>query len=326
MSTEKEAKPPNADMSLRDQFAQYAYGKTIAEVMTTPGRDISEIAAAAGRANMDVVFGEEHTAIQQTMDQIGKLLDSAPNGHFKGVALEVPPELQESLNPSALRSLSREEFVEQASAAYEQSTFNSAFLMREAGTITDDQYESVINTDIKAFMAQSGMMETIYDMAQKALEKGTPVYAADVNQERSVGMVLAAHGKISIDDFFNLMREGTDDRSDAAWLEDQGVNLDSSGPMIVHRGKFHIDGFSSLPDMPGKPIETKGFDDILQDKGRHVVTIAVIEKDGPLAKFPAMPDPTDFTVKVDPDRNAQIDRSAYEKDKIEVQNNPAPRF
>ena len=57
MAQNKDGKSPNQDMSLRDQFAQYGFGRKVAEVMTDPSRDADELVVAAAHAGMDVVFG-----------------------------------------------------------------------------------------------------------------------------------------------------------------------------------------------------------------------------------------------------------------------------
>lgn len=308
---------PNADMSLREQFAQYAYGKTIAAVMTNPAHDPSEIAAAAGRANMDIVFGEEHAVVWETMEQIQKVLESAPAGHYKGVALEIPTELQVLLTPEALKALSQEDFVAAASIAYEHSVQVAARNMLEYGTIGPSQYDTIMKNKLAESLADTGIFEPIYQMAQTALLKGTPVYAADANVDRGAAMFLYMTGDMSTDDFKRILKEGMDDRSDVDWLADRGVDLSSAGSLIVHRGYNHINGTA------GGVLGAAGFDDLLEAKGRSVVTIAVVEDNGYVSSQPLPPDPANFTIKVDDDYNLKLDRGGYE-DKPQSVQPPAP--
>lgn len=321
-----EAYRPNADMSLRDQFAQYAYGKTIAAVMSDPARDVSEIAIAASRANMDVIFGEEHTVLQQTLKQIGTLLENAQPGQFKGVALEMSVDLQVLLTPDSLANLSREDFIYAAMLTDAQSMAATADTMLAAGEI--DAVQSGFIHDIAQDLSQKieddrasgvvpdeqdwAMYGALYDLSQKAAEKEIPVYAADMDRQRLVGMILNgmpdADLHMPTTQFGRIFEKELDDRSDVKYLEDMGVDIKAPGSLIVHRGYGHISSYSFLGDTIRSP---KGFDDILEERGRHVVTFGVIDEMG-VGKQMIFHDPADFTIDTGMGNVGRLDRSDYE--------------
>lgn len=287
LAEEKNA-APNADMSDRDQREQYAYGKTIAAVMTDPERDFAEISSAAARANMDVVFGENHDAMDITMRQIKALIDSSPDGHIKAIALEFPVEMQELFDPVALQDMTREEFMIGMVRAQIDSYFHELDIAEDTGLITYKQHDFLFDHYKKkeegnaeeCFRSEVCVAETlnepfvsVYDVAVAAAARNIPVIAADVGRQRLVAHRLdrQLHPDIpeniamsfrEIDEVFDAEM---DDRDDVELLKDFGIDIEGEGIVIVHRGYAHINDMSRVnPDVS----LTNGFDDVLERAGR----------------------------------------------------------
>ena len=333
---------PNADMSLRDQYAQYAYGRTIAEVMTNPERDGSEIAVAAARAGMDVVFGEEHTAIAETMRQIAHMTESLPDGHIKAIALEFPVEMQELFDPVALRDMSLGEFALRSMEIEVDGFENTIEQMLESGAINQDQFDYINGNLIsgREFLARAredpdtvlevqGAYEPIYEMAQTAIENGTQVIAADMDRERVIGILLADsflpdNIRMQDSDLERLLNSGVDDRSDVELLQDMGVDLSGEGVLLAHRGYHHINGHGFGEQAQTEQIN--GIDDILEQSGRGVLTVLIGHDymlSDPALEMDAVPDPADITLAINYTGVAELDRSEYEAEPENEEQSPA---
>jgi len=253
-------------------------------VLATPDMEPSLVPAAAAANGMDVVFGEVHDRTVEAHAEVSKLLQSQPYGHFGAVALEVPVEVQEILTPEALSSMTREEFKIEFQRLEMDSKVNTTHAMLNEGLIDADQYTLMMNVLPSSQFTDEYLEKkaAIYDVAQVALEQGVPVYAVDMERDRVIFHDLFLLGALSEEEYGEVIAKGMDDRSDVERLADMGVDLsEGSKPIIVNYGKTHIDN-----GMLYNGQEIDGFDDILEEYGRNVFTVGVINKgyvsiDGP---------------------------------------------
>lgn len=308
---------------LKQQYGYYAYGQTVAAVMSDDARKPEEITAAAARAGMDVVFGEDHTVTQATMRQISALIESQPAGYFGGIVLEAPPEMQDLFMPETLQAMSKAEFTVRFSELDSHIRMRDAATIRDDGYIRMDQYEAYIDAEkaflegeIKAAQSQERVEASAaghyYDMAKIAVEYKVPVYAADVDRARGPAGHLFNMGFINQDVYDEISGSGLDDRSDALWLEQAGLSMEKGGkPLVIHRGYEHINGGSVRYG-----VQTEGMDDLLEAKGRGVLSVSVLS-DGVtkfMSKNPAVdPDPADIKLVADKGGEVELDRGAYAK-------------
>lgn len=329
------AEPENTDnqivsdveRSLCGEFTQAAYERTFAEVMGNPERDGIEILEAAACANMDIIFGEDHSVMADTMKQIALLTESLPMGHVKAIALEMPVDMQEIFDPDTLRETDPDELIQRIFMIDIEFTESVIGQAHDIGDINGDQYDYLMDemSDLRGKLQEifkdpdmiSGLRQTvpgqIYEMAKTALEHGTPVIAADVDRQREVAIMLNGnpgvpeHLRMSQSDFERLLNQGVDDRSDVELLKDFGVDLDGPGVLVAHRGYAHINGVG-LGEQANIE-QTNGIDDILERSGRSVLTIEIGLNYLP---FGGGPDPADIVLQVNGAREVQLVRSAHQ--------------
>lgn len=315
-----------AEKGLCEEFTRVAYDQTFAEVMRNPARDGDDILKAAACADMDIIFGEDHSVASETMRQIAELTGSLPEGHVKAIALESPVEMQELFDPATLQDISLQEFAYRSFVIDIEQIETLAGEMLEAGGINEAQHaylmehaadqrrtldETFAIPDI-ADRLQYTFPGQMYEMAKTALENGTPVIAADADRQRQIGLILSdvivpEDIRMSDAEFADLFHQGVDDLSDVDLLKDMGIDLDGPGVLLVHRGYAHING-KGWGEAAGTE-QTNGIDDILERSGREVLTIEI----GPdYAAHSDVPDPADISLNVDGMGEAQLDRSAYQ--------------
>lgn len=277
--------------TLRDLF--------IEKILAAPDIEPSIVPAAAAANGMDVIFGEQHSLAISAMEEVAKLVQSQPFGYFGGIALELPVEAQEILTPEALSTLSRDEFVDAMVGLENESRRNTVSDLLDQGLIDGEQAQLVYDASktIKVTDDYREKRASIYDMAQVAIEYGTPIYAADVDRSRVVFNDLFKlngyhHGtQLSIEELNENFARGMDDRSDMEYLANMGVDVSAEGkPLIISRGITHLDGVSQLLG-----VKTEGFDEVLEAQGRSVLTVGIIEKG---TRHEPVPDPVDVNMVV----------------------------
>lgn len=322
---------PNANMSMREQFGQYAFGRTVADVMTNPERDASEIVNAAARAGMDVIFGEDHRLNSETIDQMRNVMESMRPEHVKAIVFESPVEVQHFLEPSTVQSLTLEEFFQGYVEAEAQSMATKINQMYEENALSQWQYEILmleeelimedfrnIPPELVSEFAQS--IEPLYNLVLDAAERGIPVIAADIDRNRGTAIMIAEMGiwdpdGMDIDDADRILHEEMDDTSDVEYLERLGINSEDPGVMIVHRGYDHINNIitrgiaGNLLDLPA----TDGFDEVLENQGRHVLTVAVqYDYERGQSTYGIVTDPADIAIYMNSwTGELELDRSEY---------------
>ena len=314
MAQNKDSKSPNQDMSLRDQFAQYGFGRKVAEVMTDPSRDADELVVAAAHAGMDVVFGENHNVFSETMRRISNALNNAPD-QIKAIVLEAPIEVQPFLEPDALSEMPIELWTVKVGEAFVRSYNDAIEEMYSGDEITQPQYDFLkkdVEDTLRLIHSEPdiifGNPVAMRDMAIRAAEKGVPVIAGDVNRRRGVAFNLT---KIEVPENIKMMNsqaqeiinEGLDDTSDIEHLKLLGIDLTSEGIIIAQRGFYHI----------SDKYNHNGFDDVLErEYDRNVVTFSVHPaesgSDVRLAR-----DPVDFLLFQDV-YYSELDRGDYTKE------------
>lgn len=340
---------PNEEISLRDQYAQYAFGRTVSEVMTNPERDVSEITAAAARAGMDVILGEEHDLTEETLRQMRAVMEAVPADQIKAIIMEAPLEYQEFYEPSFIEGTTFGEFVRYVINADLTSQYNTMKDMVLDETITMDEYdwygdrnlmplfEDVSNLSNEELEAEYGdLLRGDFEMLRDAAERGIPVIAADVDRRRIILGDLAVSPppdmQISPEDYRARLMEAAktfaaelDDSSDLGYLHSLGFNTSEPGILLIHRGQSHITGIRPKGVPEGEELPpTKGFDDLLEERGRHVLTVSVVPdimRDG-MPHF-EITDPTDLNIYVHPDGQSELDRDDYAPPQDEPSEQPA---
>ena len=296
---------PNADMSLREQFAQAAYGRTVDAVMSDPERDFSEIVTAAISANMDIIYGEHHMYIDETMNQMISAINNAPENRIKAVTLELPTEMQTLFEPDTFHSMDERQFAIQVSMTMRNSLLLEAERMIENGEISEDQFIAVSHhiDNIAAqelellgdpgFNIEATVPAAIQRMAAVAIEKGIPVIANDVDRQRGVAAYMSMLDdetlRFSSEQVSQYLAAGVDDRSDIEHLETMGVDIQGDGVILAHRGFLHIDNTYA------NGAHEYGYDEILESKGRSVLTVGIL----PQEMHYTSPDNADFYILSD---------------------------
>jgi len=305
--------PKGYDRPDFNQMAQYGYGRTILREMTSDDPNVSNVTSAAIRTGMDVVYGESHDVMSSTMDNIISDIKNSPVGSIKGIALELPTELQSLFDPKTLSTISEEEFIYRFQEEGITTVINAAENMKMSGEITKDQHGFIEDLsssyDIPTKGPRFERISSVYKMAVVANENNIPVYAADDNVRRAVAAVLIKADdpniKISIEQFKDLFDEGLDDGSDMKFLVNSGVDIDAAGSLIIHRGYGHIYG-----DSYNGAENVNGMDDLLERKGRDVATVAVVS---PYHKiFLDAVDTADFEVIVNEDGTEEVLNNDYQ--------------
>lgn len=277
---------PKEGMSLREQFAQYSYNEMEAEAGT------AAIMKAASEGK-DIVFGETHSATAETMKQMTHIAENAPEGHIKAIALELPVGMQELFDPATIKDMSKEDFIMRAKEIEYETTMSYAEEMYEAGVIREDQFnymdefysyklqklEAISDyPEMVQHFTKDSPYEPFYEMAKTALDNGIPVYAADADGHRLVPVFLnhpetPPDLRMDIEQAYEIMNQGIDDRSDVEYLRDMGVDLDGPGALLAHRGYAHING--SAQGEAGNTEQSNGMDDVLERSGREVLSVYV---------------------------------------------------
>ena len=291
--------------SLQEHFTQAAFNDTVQQVMTDPGRDFSDITQAAIAADMDIIYGEHHGYIHDTMRQIVTALQNAPEGRIKAVSLETPVETQTLFEPAAFMEMDQNAFVKQYYVLIGENLQNEADIMLERGDISPQQHEAVeiyVNTQISRlansvdqphFDADRTVQGAIYHAAKAAIEKGIPVIANDMNRERGVAAILSSVDdesvRMSPEEVMHFMEANMDDRSDVAQLEAMGVDVQGDGVLLVHRGYYHINNSAAHNG------EFYGYDEVLESMGRSVLTVGILPED----MHYSSPEDADFYIKAD---------------------------
>lgn len=190
---------PKEPMSLREKFAQYSYDEMEVDAGT---RAILE----AANAGKDIVFGESHSARAETTKQMAHVIENAPEGHIKAIALELSVDMQELFDPVALQDMSAEDFAFRATQIEFEEYLSLAEKMYDSGEITQEQaacienyysYRLMVldsiadNPESLQKLADESIYMPYYDLAKTALDNGIPVYAADADGERIIAIMLS---------------------------------------------------------------------------------------------------------------------------------------
>ncbi|MEM8833952.1 MAG: hypothetical protein AAGB32_05370, partial [Pseudomonadota bacterium] len=328
-----------------------------ARIMTDPNRTPISIGDAAIDAGMDVIYGEYHSEAGDTFYDIEQLVRNASDGQIEGILLEYPPGMQEIFTPDYLRNNTIEDFARDWGNALIDDDISAAQTLLDQGVISQeyfDEYtaelESFRNIPYSELDEdQRNGINSLYRMASAADDRDIPVIANDVDPERAVtidvtnrivsrissdralqsrlqgaseaeqlaildDLVRETSGISSYEELLRIEDQSMNDRSDVQAAQDAGINLDSDGSLIIHRGLAHIDGSSDIPRDTPNPNE---YDDLLEERGRDVVTIEIAPEEGQqnrrenLENGTGPSDRTDFTVRITPEGNRVLDRSEY---------------
>lgn len=285
---------------------------------------LSEAALQAVDSGADVVYGESHSTIAETMGQIGHLIQNAPQGSISAIVVEFPPEMQVLLEPDTLKGLTSEHFILAALGMEVDNMAASAQALLDEGRITAEQFEVVEGFIDDARLSfgmaiadedaiTNNLYYPLYEMAVQAADQGIPVIAADVDRKRHVMEYLGAaapyHLMPTPEEVAAVTAAEMDDSSDLAYLESQGIDIEAAGALVVHRGYNHINNFYSAGIYPlEEPVHTQGFDDLLEGAGRQVLTIGILAGVVPNAA----PDPADIIAWLEPGGALVLDGAAGE--------------
>ena len=269
------------------------------------GRDFSEIVTAAISANMDIIYGEHHMYIDETMNQMISAINNAPENRIKAVTLELPTEMQTLFEPDTFHSMDERQFAIQVSMTMRNSLLLEAERMIENGEISEDQFIAVSHhiDNIAAqelellgdpgFNIEATVPAAIQRMAAVAIEKGIPVIANDVDRQRGVAAYMSMLDdetlRFSSEQVSQYLAAGVDDRSDIEHLETMGVDIQGDGVILAHRGFLHIDNTYA------NGAHEYGYDEILESKGRSVLTVGIL----PQEMHYTSPDNADFYILSD---------------------------
>jgi len=229
----------------------------------------------AVQSGKDVVFGEEHQSISHTFSLMEKTIQDNPNG-VGAIVLELSPSIQDLIEQAGTGEVSQENFILQARINTEQEYLELAGGLLNEGRINQEQYdwyETFINDRIDSILNRDGgaysdadftqdqvVFGTVYFLAQTCHENNTPLIANNFGRERSV---LADLNDLTLDDWVQYIS----DRADFENLL-QTINLETTGPILVHRGANHIQNV-------GGENNRDGMDDLLEERGRDVLTVGV---------------------------------------------------
>lgn len=224
------------------------------------------------KSGQDVIFAENHAIMHHTFRLMSDAIKANPAG-VGAISLELPVEIQEVLDEAATGTLDRETFIRQGRIAMEHSAMDAAYNLLAEGIISDERYEAIVdkgnsrvndvisrtNGDYSAEdqIEDENILGALHELAETAGHYGVPILANDVDREYIITR--------QFEDLLTLdsLHQRYDDRSDHNLLESQ-VDLETVGPILVHRGVHHVHDVGGL---------NNGIDDTLERAGRSVVTV-----------------------------------------------------